>query len=179
MYRLKKMAHFARGKVLDIGFADQPNPYLQGEVYGFDRQRVPVPTNYDTVIVGDVNSLSRIDESFDTIVAGELIEHLDDPVGFLSDCYHLLNPGGRLILSTPNPDYPPVVWLERLMIRRFFYSEEHVFLFPPRFLVRLVERQGFRDVRVHSGGVLVPWIHVSVPFPRPFCYAIIYVGDKA
>jgi SAM-dependent methyltransferase len=172
------MARFAQGKVLDIGFAQRPNPYLQGEVYGLDREKIPVPPNYKAVIVDDVANLRNIGENFDTIIAGELIEHLDNPVQFLSDCYHILNPDGRLILSTPNPYYPPVVWLERLMIRRFFYTQEHVFIFLPRFLVRLMERQGFQNVETHSGGIVVPILNLSLPFPRAFCYATIYVGHK-
>jgi 2-polyprenyl-3-methyl-5-hydroxy-6-metoxy-1,4-benzoquinol methylase len=120
-----------------------------------------------------------LDKRFDTIIAGEIIEHLDDPIQFLTACYQILKPGGRLILSTPNPYYPPVVWLERLMIRRFFYNEEHVFLFAPRFLVRLMERQGFRNVKSYSGGIVLPIFDLDIPAPRAFCYAIIYVGQKA
>jgi hypothetical protein len=33
MYRLKKMAKFAKGKIIDIGFAAQPNKYLKGKIY--------------------------------------------------------------------------------------------------------------------------------------------------
>jgi len=175
---MKRMARFARGKTLDIGFVEQPNPYLRGEVYGFDRQAASTPANYVKVMVGDAIDLSYMDERFDTVVAGQVIEHLDDPIRFLSGCYHILNPGGRLVLSTPNPYYPPVVWLERLMIRRFFYNQDHNYLFLPRFLVRLMERQGFQDVKAYSGGIVLPVLNLDVPFPRPCCYAMIYVGRK-
>jgi SAM-dependent methyltransferase len=178
MYRLKKMAGLAFGKVLDIGFADQPNPYLQGEIIGFDRKVVPIPPNYQRIIKGDVKALVNITESFDTILAGEIIEHLEYPIEFLANCFALLNSGGRLVLSTPNPYYPPLVWLERLMIRRFFYSEEHIYIFLPRFLTRLMEQQGFQNIRQHSGGVIVPWFNIDLPWPRAFSYAIIYAGDK-
>jgi SAM-dependent methyltransferase len=179
MYRLRKIAHFARGKVLDIGFAHYPNPYLRGEIYGFDRERVPVPSNYKTAFFDEVTNLRDIGEKFDTVIAGELIEHLENPLQFLADCYHILNPGGQLVLSTPNPYYPPLVWLERFMIRRFFYAEEHLFVFLPRFLVRLMERQGFEGTRTYSGGIVVPILNLSLPFPRAFCYAVIYVGRKS
>lgn len=178
MYRLKKMASFAKGKVLDVGFAQQPNPYLQGDVYGFDREQTRTPLNYTATIIDDVENLSKMGETFDTIIAGEVIEHLYNPARFLSDCYRILNPAGRLVLSTPNPYYPPLVWLERLMIRRFFYTEDHVFIFLPRFLVRLMERQRFQDVRTCSGGIVLPVLNLSVPFFRAFSYAIIYVGHK-
>ena len=178
MYRLRRMARLVRGRVLDIGFADQPNPHLHGEVYGFDRQAVPTPANYRDVIIGDVRHLADIEMRFDAILAGEIIEHLIAPMDFLADCYHLLRPGGQLVLSTPNPYYPPVVWLERLMIRRFFYSPGHINLFLPRFLVRLLEQNGFEEVEVHSGGIPLPGFDIGLPFPRPYCYALIYVGGK-
>lgn len=176
MYRLKRMADLAQGKILDIGFADQPNPYLRGEVYGFDRCAVMCPPNYTATITGDVADLSNWDERFDTVIAGEVIEHLDHPIEFLDCCYQILKPGGTLILSTPNPYYPAMIVLEMLMFRKFFYFHEHVHIFLPRFLVRLMERQKFTNVKTYSGGIVFPG--VTMPFPRPICYAIIYTGQR-
>ncbi|MEN9390166.1 MAG: hypothetical protein RLZZ283_266 [Candidatus Parcubacteria bacterium] len=42
------------------------------------------------------------DESFDLIIASEIIEHLIDPAHFLSECFRLLKRGGVLVGSTPN-----------------------------------------------------------------------------
>jgi 2-polyprenyl-3-methyl-5-hydroxy-6-metoxy-1,4-benzoquinol methylase len=42
-------------------------------------------------------------EKFDTIFAGELIEHLANPGLFLESARKHLNPQGRLVLTTPNP----------------------------------------------------------------------------
>ena len=43
------------------------------------------------------------DESFDTVVCGELIEHLfQDPMFLMSEVNRILKPGGHLILTTPN-----------------------------------------------------------------------------
>lgn len=39
---------------------------------------------------------------FDGIVASEIIEHLENPYHFLRQCSALLEPGGVLVLSTPN-----------------------------------------------------------------------------
>ncbi|MFQ3661411.1 MAG: class I SAM-dependent methyltransferase [Chloroflexaceae bacterium] len=40
--------------------------------------------------------------SFDTIIAFEVIEHLDDDVAFLNELKRLIRPGGVIALSTPN-----------------------------------------------------------------------------
>ncbi len=42
------------------------------------------------------------DNSFDCVTASEIIEHIIDDVAFLKECYRVLKPGGRLIVSTPN-----------------------------------------------------------------------------
>ena len=38
----------------------------------------------------------------DVVVAGEVIEHLDDPGGFLDGVHALVAPGGLLVVTTPN-----------------------------------------------------------------------------
>lgn len=40
--------------------------------------------------------------SFDTIVAAEVIEHLENPRAVARELFRLLRPGGTLVLSTPN-----------------------------------------------------------------------------
>ena len=169
MYRLKKMASFAKGTILDIGFTDQPNRFLRGEVYGLDINKpVSVPSNYKGFLVHDAMKLTTIKERYDTILAGEIIEHLEKPHEFISGCYEILNPGGILVISTPNPYYFPIASLEMLMIRRFFYARDHVNLYLPRFLVRMMERYKFSNVRIHSGGVDLPIVKTNIFFPFPF-----------
>jgi SAM-dependent methyltransferase len=41
---------------------------------------------------------------FDAVMASEIIEHLENPRHFARECFRLLKPGGKVILSTPNVD---------------------------------------------------------------------------
>ena len=45
---------------------------------------------------------SAFSETFDAIVASEIIEHLENPRHFARECFRLLHRGGRILLSTPN-----------------------------------------------------------------------------
>lgn len=45
----------------------------------------------------------QFNKKFDTIVAGEVIEHLSNPAQFLQRARDHLKPSGRIVLSTPHP----------------------------------------------------------------------------
>ena len=55
---------------------------------------------YENLYKMDAEKIS-LDEKYDTIVAGELIEHLSNPGLFLDRALMHLKPGGRLIITTP------------------------------------------------------------------------------
>lgn len=42
------------------------------------------------------------DQIFDTVIAGDMIQFLANPVDFLRRCRHFLRKGGQLIVTTPN-----------------------------------------------------------------------------
>jgi len=57
----------------------------------------------DAVYRGDVREIVAIlDEKFDWIVGGDIVEHLDEPWSFLADLRRVSAPGGHLLLSIPN-----------------------------------------------------------------------------
>ena len=61
--------------------------------------------------VQDLRELAGRDDlkaSFDVVTCTEVIEHILDDSGLISDLAALLRPGGRLLLTTPNADYVPV-----------------------------------------------------------------------
>ncbi len=187
-YRLRRMAELCRNRrrVLDIGCTDHPNPYLRNErLVGFDIARRELPANYADFQTGDVMNLPQPFEpgSFDAVVAGEILEHLERPVDFLRGCLALLESGGLLVLSTPNPNSPIERLLTLNLSRQWFYDGghydpyDHVCLFPQRWLIRMMEIAGFVDVRLYSGGFLFPFAGL-IPCPRPWCYQTIATGVR-
>ena len=57
-------------------------------------------------ISGDSDSVARSDHRFDVVCTFQTLEHVEDPLAFLSTYLGLLRPNGELILSTPDQDGP-------------------------------------------------------------------------
>ncbi|RVW04691.1 class I SAM-dependent methyltransferase [Rhodococcus spongiicola] len=54
------------------------------------------------MVHGNLAELPLSDESVDTVVNFQVIEHLWDQAQFLRECHRVLRPGGELLVSTPN-----------------------------------------------------------------------------
>ena len=111
--RYKVLLKYWKGeRLIDLGCLWSEVPlralYAQPDaiVWGLDQaneaiealQRKYPEINY---AVGDVYDTQFPDRSFDYVVAGELIEHLEEPEKFIKEAYRILDDGGILALSTP------------------------------------------------------------------------------
>ena len=106
-------------------------------------------------VCGDVHVVD-LNKKFDTIIAGEIIEHLDNPGQFLCNMFRHLKPGGRLVVSTPNPFYAKQrgkIWRRGLPQ----VHEEHTCWFDPITLNHLLNRSGFTTLESY-------WINPSGQF---------------
>ncbi len=100
-------------KVLDVGcgrslFTEIKQNWLfqiyAGDIeYSLILSRKKEFSNINWLIM-DANQLPFKRESFDVIFAGEIIEHMPEPIITLSEWRNMLHPGGLLILTTPNKD---------------------------------------------------------------------------
>jgi 2-polyprenyl-3-methyl-5-hydroxy-6-metoxy-1,4-benzoquinol methylase len=88
--------------------------------------------------------------SFDAIVAGEVIEHIAPPHVFPTLCefFRLLRLGGRLILTTPNPEYLK----NRLQGLSVLLDASHVSQHLPASLRRRLEDIGFSSIKAYGCG---------------------------
>jgi len=59
------------------------------------RRRVPL------VVAGDAEQLAFASNSFDVVLASEVVEHLWNPHNFLDETHRVLRANGHLIISTP------------------------------------------------------------------------------
>lgn len=188
--RHRRIAKYAKGKVLDIGYADHPNRFLKGEVWGFDLMTNTKPSNYAKFIKGDASNISRIfgKRQFDTVVAAEIIEHLENPSLFLRGVREILKDSGRFVISTPNPYHLPTIVANAFFIKPVFTAHRshdpyHINLFPYRNMVTLLEHCNFKLEKVENGNGLILNLKVDsgpmVPFLKAFSQDLIYVASKS
>jgi len=90
------------------------------------------------------------DQSFDAVVAFELIEHLSSPSVFIREVHRVLRPGGVLALTTPNTNFGKRVGWNQWT--GFSTSFEHLYFFSSASLERALSRNGMSVVEVYSHG---------------------------
>lgn len=112
---LTKPAPFAGLRLLDIGcgggLLSEPMARLGAVVVGADAaaRNIPVAQLHAEAqgLAIDyrhttAEALAGAGESFDVVLAMEIIEHVADPQGFATTCRNLLKPGGLMVMSTLN-----------------------------------------------------------------------------
>jgi 2-polyprenyl-3-methyl-5-hydroxy-6-metoxy-1,4-benzoquinol methylase len=156
--RFKQLQKYYEGKnVLDIGCAvgykkpDWMHKHIQAvakSIHGLDLDTGSVEKirqmGYD-VSAADAQNF-QLGRKFDLVHAGELIEHLDNPGGFLDSVRAHLNDDGQLLLTTPNA----------LRISNFIYAAtgglrvnaEHTCWYCETTLTTLLTRKGFKVVEI-------------------------------
>lgn len=66
-------------------------------------------------------------ESFDIVILTEVIEHIDNPLDFITSIIKILRPDGKVIITTPNKSlFPPdIIWATDLPpVHYWWFSEE-------------------------------------------------------
>ena len=128
----------------------------------------------------------QLDREFDVVVAGDLIEHLDNPGGFLESVKKHLGTQGRFAISTPNPFWWKT-YLHVLMRGNSCPHPEHTCWFCEQTLTQLLQRHGYSVERIEYGTVyilttfyqrLTKLINTIVPLPRRFRHNTIMLEAK-
>ena len=164
-------------RVLDLGCRDGAltSAFAAGnEVVGVDADqealteaaRLGIETHW-----ADLDQpLGFADESFDVVVAGELLEHLRDPKRLVADVRRVLRAGGTFVASVPNA-YRLKGRLLFLFGRPPENDPTHLQMFSAADVRALLAE--FEETHVHFvAGRLVP-LH-----PRLFANDIVFAGRK-
>ncbi len=99
-------------------------------------------------IKGDLNKGIPIkDNSFENVIAGELIEHLFDPDKFIRECYRVLKKKGILIISTPNMTGLPYLLSENIGVQKGKYMP-HINAFNSEMIRFLLKKNRFNILKI-------------------------------
>jgi len=160
--RIAKILKYAKGPdILDVGCAGGGFEIHQGgspywlhkhlqdrfpNVVGLDIQQEAISIMQRLgykVMVGNAEDLD-LQERFDTIVAGELIEHLSNPGRFLEAAKRHLKPKGRVIITTPYPFAAMNILYAFLKFPKTCSNPEHTMWLCPSTLQELARRYGYK-----------------------------------
>lgn len=133
----------------------------QIEYYGIDisAEAISRITDVDSghFSVADVmDGLPFSDHMFDWVFMLEVLEHVENPTHCLREIKRVLDPGGGLVVSVPNPYCWNEVFANLLGIPE---NEGHISAWPPQLMSTLAHFSGFR-VESRRG------TFVRVPFSR-------------
>lgn len=111
-----------------------------------------------TVLHGDLAKLDLLPERYDVVTMWDVIEHLDDPRGYLLAIRRLLRPGGLLFFHTGNARFQifKARVLNRVFPERgpFVIPYQHLYHFDPDTARRLLRATGYSPIDVFSCGTL-------------------------
>lgn len=92
---------YAKGKTLDIGCGKMPYKRFFTNIDEYIGVDIYPPPDQEDVIEADAMNLPFKDNSFDTVVPFEVLEHAPNPFKVFSEISRCLKPKGILILTTP------------------------------------------------------------------------------
>ena len=147
----------SEGKFLDVGCGSGAYEFylikdnIGWEFYGVE----PSAPSYQIakaiegfkVFNGDLRNARYSTNFFDVILMSHSLEHVSNPTEVIAECFRILKPGGRLVVSVPNFNS---------LARRFFGkywlhldAPRHLFHFTPDILKKMTEKSGFKIEKVN------------------------------
>ena len=149
---------------------------LRANDAGFDAQGIDPDPQSVGFVLDDLDLTARLgslevlgdDERFDAVSILGVLEHIANPVDFLTQASAHLNPGGEVLVGVPN-----VASLNRRVSRLSQHDWDmllepgHLYHYDPRTLRMLGERAGLRMQRWRTGTITirgkVPFLPVRFP----------------
>ena len=119
-----------------------------------------LPECYSNKVYGLSTKIPVEDRFFDAIIAGEFLEHLypADVDQTLCEFQRVLKIGGRLLLTTPNPNY-----LRNKLEKKSVYGVSHLTQHFPQILKVRLLIHGFSGVKLYGSGKMSRYLGYSFP----------------
>jgi SAM-dependent methyltransferase len=149
--RFKKISDLCRGKILHLGCSNLKEDY---NLHNFIKKRHKEAFSVGlegSDIIQDLNKdVWKINGEYDTVIAPEIIEHVENPSQFLRNCNKYLKKGGRLIVTTPNAS--SLIYLKNPnwcvnFNREYKEDNAHIHTFTSGMLKYHLEKIGMKNVK--------------------------------
>jgi 2-polyprenyl-3-methyl-5-hydroxy-6-metoxy-1,4-benzoquinol methylase len=137
------------------------------------------------VIPADAQNFD-LNEKFDVVIAGDLLEHLSNTGGFIDSVKRHLKPHGLLAVSTPNPFWWKTL-LKVVLIGDPVPHPQHTCWFCEKTIVQLLERQGLSVRKIKYDTIynlitlsqkVTKIINTAIPLPPRFKHNTLMVIAK-
>lgn len=96
----KSVLHFAPEKHLEKIMRGRAGSYKTADFLAEGYSYSHIDYNID---ISDMNAIA--DESFDCVIACDVLEHVPDHIGAIREVYRVLKPGGYCVFTVPQKDY--------------------------------------------------------------------------
>jgi 2-polyprenyl-3-methyl-5-hydroxy-6-metoxy-1,4-benzoquinol methylase len=145
------------GALLDVGcgfgiFLDAAKS-VGWKAYGLEVASAPasIAARYHDVFKGPLPDAPYEPNSFDVVRLNNVLEHVSNPRALVRHIGRVLRPGGLLYISTPN--FESFTLALQGAGWRYVCGQYHIYLFSPKTLLRLMEAEGFKVVRLSTRGI--------------------------
>lgn len=160
------------GRLLDAGAGKLSYRHLVRplckEYKSMDFKRTHPELDYES----DIQNMPLENESFDTVLSAEVLEHVPDPEKALREIHRVLKPGGKLVMSIPHLMY--------------LHNEPHDFYRYTKYGLRtLLERVGFTVEYLEPSGSIFSFLQgiiattvVGVTYGIPGVWPLVFALSK-
>lgn len=169
-----------RGSLLDVGCNNglYLSAYQHGDRYGIDisrnvLRRVPKQLLAHLVVADAERLYAFKPASFDQVLCSEVLEHCLRPISVFAGIAHVLKPGGRALLTTPNYTTQRPEWVETGELLHYgihgdFNGKYYHTAYQPQELCDLAKSEG---LTVLASGTLEKEIKYAAKLPAALLLA--------
>ena len=137
------LEYYEGGTAIELGCGMSPLVVMLKEksprsrIYGLDFSVEAIKKmaeNHSNInwVVGDATVTQFIDNNFDYVFAGELIEHIENPQYLVEEMVRIIKPRGMIVVSTPQLE---------------FKDKEHLWEFSPTDLYKMFYHYGDTKIK--------------------------------
>lgn len=161
-----------RGRLLDAGAGKLSYRHLVHPLCKEYKSMDFHKTHPELDYLSDIQSMPLENESFDTVLSAEVLEHVPDPEKALREIYRVLKPGGKLVISIPHLMY--------------MHNEPNDFYRYTKYGLRtLLERVGFRVEYLEASGSIFSFLQgiiattaIGLAYNIPIIWPVVFHISK-